>query len=112
MSTLGAGSGKERSGAINLWIIILILSLVALGFNFYLSAQYSTEETKARDRIADIEVLSQQISKFAQEAASGGFEAFEELRSTRDRIQLNLDVLRQGSSVSVDRVSEEEIADC
>src|SRR5688572_11937567 len=98
MSTLGAGTGKERSGAINFWIFLLVAALIVLGVNFYAAATKNAQENKARDRIADIQVLSQQIAKFAQEAASGGYEAFAELQATKDRIQLNLDVLREGST--------------
>src|SRR3546814_15328175 len=42
---------------------------------------------KAREYIAGIQVLSQQIAKFSAEAVSGGFEAFFELKSTRGRIE-------------------------
>src|SRR3546814_15792372 len=42
---------------------------------------------KAREYIAEIQVLSQQIAKFSAEAVSGGFEAFSELKSTRGRIE-------------------------
>jgi twitching motility protein PilJ len=111
MSTLGAGTGKERSGAINLWIVILIAAMVILGLNFWYSGTKSSQEIKARDRIADIQVLSQQIAKFAQEAASGGFEAFDELAATRNRIQLNLDVLREGSAGVADKPLSEADAE-
>ena len=52
---------------------------------------------EARERLTEIQVLSQQIAKFAPEAASGGHEAFVELQAAKDRIQLNLDVLREGN---------------
>ena len=102
MSTLGAGTGKERSGWINFWIFLLVAALIVLGLNFYFVGDYNTKETKARERIADIQVLSQQIAKFAQEAASGGYEAFAELQATKDRIQLNLDVLQEGSTPALE----------
>ncbi len=96
MSTLGAGSGKERSGMINFWIFLLVIALLALIANAVLSAKYSGEEGRARDRVADIRVLSQQVAKAAQDAASGGVDAFDELQSTRERIQSNLDALNRG----------------
>ena len=96
MSTLGAGSGKERSGMINFWIFLLVIALLALIANAVLSAKYSGEEGRARDRVADIRVLSQQVAKAAQDAASGGVDAFDELQSTRERIQNNLDALNRG----------------
>jgi twitching motility protein PilJ len=109
MSALGAGTGKERSGAINLWIFILLLALLALGANFYFSARYNEQENKARARLTDIQVLSQKIATFAQAAAAGSLEAFDELQATRDRIQLDLDVLRTGTPASVGKVATEEV---
>ena len=102
MSTLG--TGKERSGAINLWIFVLILALLALGANFYFSARYGEQENRARARLTEVQVLSQKIATHAQSAAAGGLEAFDELLATRDRIQVNLDVLRQGSSAADGKV--------
>lgn len=96
MSTTSAG-GRERRGAINISIAILFFALVVLGFNFGFQATYNTQETKARTRIADIQVLSQQVAKFAQEAASGGFDAFVELRKTSDRIQVAITELQDGA---------------
>src|SRR3546814_5708380 len=55
--------------------------------NFYFGNQRNAEENKAREYIAEIQVLSQQIAKFSAEAVSGGFEAFSELKSTRGRIE-------------------------
>lgn len=106
MSALGAGSGKERSGAINLWIFILLAALFVLAANFYFSAARNAEENKARARLTDVQVLSQKIATFAQAAAAGTLEAFDELQATRDRIQLDLDVLKQGSGVAAGKVPE------
>ncbi len=100
MSTLGAGTGKERSGMINFWIFLLVIALLALIANAVLSTKYSTEEGSARDLIADVRVLSQQIAKAGQDAASGGVDAFDELESTRVSVQKNLDVLNKGGEDS------------
>ncbi len=96
MSTLGAGTGKERGGMINFWIFLLVIALLALIGNAVLSTKYATEEGKARDLVADIRVQSQQVAKAAQDAASGGVDAFDELESTRVKIQANLDTLNRG----------------
>jgi twitching motility protein PilJ len=100
MSTAaGAVGGRERRGAFNVWIVILLVALGVLISNFYFAARFNAQETAARDRISDIQVQSQRIAKYAQEAATGGdVVAFEELESTRRRIQSNLDVLRRGSA--------------
>jgi twitching motility protein PilJ len=95
-SAAGAVGGRERRGAYNLWILILLFALAALLANFYFAARFTGQETAARERITQIQVQSQQIAKFAQEAAAGGFDAFDELESTRRSIQANLDVLRDG----------------
>ena len=87
MSTLGAGTGKERSGMINFWIFLLVIALLALIANAVLSTKYAGEEGQARDLVADVRVLSQQVAKAAQDAASGGVDAFDELESTRIAIQ-------------------------
>jgi twitching motility protein PilJ len=111
MSTLGAGGGKERSSAINLWIFILLAALVVLGANFYFAALRAAEESKAQARLSDIQVLSQKIATFSQSAAAGGLEAFDELQATRDRIELNLNVLRQGSAAAQGKVPTEQADD-
>jgi twitching motility protein PilJ len=99
MSTAAAGvGGRERRGAYNIWILILLAALAVLLANFYFAARYNAQETAARERITQIQVQSQQIAKFAQEAAAGGFDAFDELESTRQSVQNNLDVLRRGSA--------------
>ena len=96
MSTLGAGTGKERSGMINIWIFLLVVALLVLLGNALWSARLSSQESEARDRVADIRVLSQQVAKAAQDAASGGVDAFDELEATRVRIQANVDALNNG----------------
>ena len=100
MSTLGAGTGKERSGLINIWIFLLVVALLALLGNALYSASLSSEESAARDLVADVRVLSQQVAKAAQDAASGGVDAFDELEATRARIQVNVDALNNGGQGS------------
>ncbi|MBW7897132.1 MAG: hypothetical protein H3C27_18665, partial [Opitutaceae bacterium] len=97
MSTLGAGTGKERGGMINFWILLLVIALLALIANAVLSTKYATEESNARDVVADVRVLSQQIAKAAQDAASGGVDAFDELQGTRDKVQKDVDALNKGN---------------
>ncbi|WP_395787796.1 methyl-accepting chemotaxis protein [Aquimonas sp.] len=101
MSTsMGAVGGKERRGALNFWILILTVSILLLGVNFYISARYAQQEAEARDIVASIQVQSQQIAKFAQEAAIGGLESFDQLKSTRAAIQQNLTRLANGDPES------------
>ena len=102
MSTVGAGTGKERSAAINFWILLLIVAMIALIANAYMAGNYAEEESTARDLVADIMVLSQQNAKFSQDAVSGGLEAFDELESTRLDIQSNIDKLSAGDGGTLD----------
>lgn len=99
MSTaFGAKSDKERSISVNLFTLILAFALLGFGLNFYLATRKAAEENKARDYIAEIQVLSQQIAKFSAEAVSGGFEAFAELKRTRGRIETLIANLRTGNA--------------
>ena len=102
MSTVGAGTGKERSAAINFWILLLIVAMIALIANAYMAGDYAEEESTARDLVADIMVLSQQNAKFSQDAVSGGLDAFDALESTRLDIQSNIDKLSAGDSGQLD----------
>ncbi|MEZ5545238.1 MAG: methyl-accepting chemotaxis protein [Lysobacteraceae bacterium] len=98
MSTLGAGSGKERSNAIYVWIVMLVVAFAVLVVNAWLSTDFADKEANARNIVADVRVLSQQIAKAGQDAASGGVDAFDELGSARARIRKNLETLNNGSS--------------
>lgn len=99
MSTAkSAVTGKERGITINFWAFVLGIALVLFGLNFYVATQRNAEESKARDLIAEVQVLSQQVAKFAAEATSGGFEAFDELKATRLRIVQILQDLARGNS--------------
>jgi twitching motility protein PilJ len=101
MSTsIGAVGGKERRSALNFWILILTIAILLLGVNFYFSARYAQQEAEARDIVASIQVESQQIAKFAQEAAAGGFESFNSLKATRASIQANLNKLASGDEAT------------
>jgi twitching motility protein PilJ len=101
MSTnIGAVGAKERRGALNFWILILVVAMVFLIVNFYVAATYSSEEGEARSLVSQVQVESQQIAKFAQEAASGGYESFDMLAATRTSIQSALDKLKKGDAVS------------
>ena len=96
MSSVGALTGKERSRGIYFWVAILVVALVVLGANFYLTAERSAEEATARTLVGDVQVLSQQITTYSSEAVNGGFEAFDELEATQQRTQGIINALRVG----------------
>ncbi|HBK55805.1 MAG TPA: chemotaxis protein [Xanthomonadales bacterium] len=101
MSTVKGGirDPEGRSG-INFWAAALSLALLLFGLNFYLTGQRNTEESQARDLIAELQVLSQQVAKFSAEAAAGGFEAFAGLRQTRERATAILTSLKEGDAAT------------
>jgi twitching motility protein PilJ len=77
-------------------LFLLVLSLAAVGFNFFWVAKKNDEDRQYIAFTSEIQVQSQQIAKFATEAAGGNLDAFEDLRQTRDRVQENLDYLVNG----------------
>ncbi len=101
MSTAaGAIGGKERTSGINLWLMVLVVALGVFGANFYFTTVYGNQESHAKNLVADIQVLSQQIAKFAAEATGGNIEAFGELEATKNRIQSHVNALRSGDAQS------------
>ncbi len=82
------------------WGLMAFLSLLALlanvGWRFYKDGQ----ERAAIGFTTDLQVLSQQISKFATEAAAGNLEAFEELKTTRSNIESRVNGLLKGDAVA------------
>jgi twitching motility protein PilJ len=97
-----AGSFQTREGNTAITSLGLLLMVVGavIGANFYLLNQAADQERKHLALITGTQVLSQQVSKFASEAAGGNFDAFEELRSTKTKIQINLDKLTEGDDSS------------
>ncbi|PKM02337.1 MAG: hypothetical protein CVV16_12190, partial [Gammaproteobacteria bacterium HGW-Gammaproteobacteria-6] len=66
MSTAsGAKTGKERGALTNLFSFVLVVAIAVFFLNFYFGNQRNAEENKAREYIAEIQVLSQQIAKFS-----------------------------------------------
>jgi hypothetical protein len=71
-----------------LLFILLVLLLGALAYNFFLLNQRNQQETQYLGLTTDIQVRAQQLAKAAGEAAVGNFDAFDELRETRDIINV------------------------
>ena len=88
-------SGASRFSGPLFWGIVALGFLVLLGANLGWQAKLDSEERNAIRLTTDLQVLSQQISKFATEAASGNNEAFQELKVTRTSIQGNLDAFTE-----------------
>ncbi len=97
MSTTSANTGSRFSGSA-FWGLLAFVGLAALlanvGWRFYKDGQ----ERAAIVYTTDLQVLSQQISKFATEAAQGNLEAFEELKTTRASIETRVNGLMKGDA--------------
>jgi len=98
MSNPSGGSQQRESQAlITILVVVLILSLLALFLNFFFANQRNEEDRGAIAATTEIQVRSQQIAKFAAEAANGNPAAFDELEKTRDEIQFRINALQKGS---------------
>jgi twitching motility protein PilJ len=99
MSTPSGGMQQRESQTLIMILVgVLAISLLLLFVNFYLSNVRNTEDRGAIAAVNEIQVRSQQIAKFAAEAANGNLAAFEELKKTRDQIQLRVNALSEGSN--------------
>ncbi|MBW8368436.1 MAG: methyl-accepting chemotaxis protein [Arenimonas sp.] len=80
------------------WAIVLIVSLAVLGANFIYAGYLAGREDKAQALTADLQVLSQQLAKYTQEAVDGNADAFTEFKATKTRIDSIVAALRTGSA--------------
>ena len=97
--TTGAAGGKERTGGANtllvvLLIVAIIVALVDFGFLTYNAGQ----DAKASALVTKIQVLSQQLSKVANDATGGNIDAFKSLEATRNAVDDLLNKLKKGDS--------------
>ncbi len=97
MSTTSANTGSRFSGSAS-WGLLAFFSLLALLLNVGWRFYKDNQERAAIGYTTDLQVLSQQISKFATEAAAGNLEAFEELRTTRASIETRVNGLLKGDA--------------
>jgi twitching motility protein PilJ len=98
MSTPAGGIQRESQTLITILVVILAVSLLFLFVNFFLANRRNTEDRGALAAITDIQVRSQQIAKFAAEAANGNLAAFTELTNTSNEIQERITALKAGSA--------------
>jgi twitching motility protein PilJ len=80
------------------WAIVLIVSLAVLGANFIYAGYLAAREDKAQALTADLQVLSQQLAKYTQEAVDGNADAFTEFKATKSRVDSIVGSLRTGSA--------------
>ncbi|MCX7034630.1 MAG: methyl-accepting chemotaxis protein [Arenimonas sp.] len=89
---------KLTNFGLRFWAIVLIISLAVLGANFIYAGILNAREDKAQALTADLQVLSQQLAKYTQEAVDGNADAFTEFKATKSRIDSIVAALRTGSS--------------
>ncbi|HEX3895138.1 MAG TPA: methyl-accepting chemotaxis protein [Rudaea sp.] len=94
--TTGAIGGKERTGANTLLVVLLIVSILFAVADFGFLTYYATQDAKASALVTKIQVLSQQLSKVANDAAGGNIDAFKSLEQTRNSIDDLLNKLKKG----------------
>jgi twitching motility protein PilJ len=96
MSSTGGNFTQRLSGSMFtglLALICLMLLIANVGFRLFKDGQ----DRNAINLSNDLQVQSQSISRFATEATLGNFEAFEELKATRQAIDNNVNALLKGS---------------
>ncbi|MEM9301782.1 MAG: methyl-accepting chemotaxis protein [Pseudomonadota bacterium] len=97
MSAAGASlQSRESNTLVSALGIVLALVFGGIILNFYLLNQAAEQQRRHLGLITETQVLSQQIAKFANEAAGGNFDAFEELGQSKLRIDSNLGALTNG----------------
>lgn len=80
------------------WSFVLIVSLLVFGANFIYAGYLNNQENNARGLTADLQVLSQQLAKYTQEAVDGNADAFTEFKATKTRIDSIITALRTGGT--------------
>src|SRR4249920_964198 len=89
--------GRVSGFGVRAWLIILALAAAVFAVNFIYANYLSGQENKARALTAELQVLSQQLAKYAREAVEGGnAESFEEFKATKTRIDGIVKSLRSG----------------
>jgi twitching motility protein PilJ len=96
--------GRVSGFGVRAWVIILVIGVVLFLANF-LSANYlQGQENSARAITAELQVLSQQLAKYAQEAVSGNADSFQEFKDSKAQIDARVKALRTGGTVAKNTV--------
>jgi twitching motility protein PilJ len=94
--TTGAIGGKERTGTNTLLVVLLIVAILFAAVNFVWLTYNARQDALAAALVTKIQVLSQQLSKVANDAAGGNIDAFKSLEQTRNSIDDLLNKLKNG----------------
>jgi len=114
-ATTGAVGGKERAGGANPFLIVLLIVAILVALADFIFLTYkANQDAKAGALVTHVQVLSQQLSKQANDAAGGNIDAFKSLEQTRNLIDDLLKKFKAGDPAnsmeaygSVDALSRE-----
>ncbi len=113
MSSVVTQSTEQRLSPAQALLFVLLVALLGLvAYNFFLLNQRNVQQNQYLALTTDIQVRAQQLAKAAGESAVGNFDAFDELRETRDIIDSAVSILRNGDPAvdlppSPDQVNDE-----
>jgi twitching motility protein PilJ len=97
-SKFSSVSNRVSGFGTKIWAGILVTSLVVLGANVTLQTYLSGRENNARAISAELQVLSQKLAKYSQEAVSGKAESFDDFQATKARIDTIVKSLNDGGN--------------
>jgi len=111
MSSAAPHSTERKLAPLQILLFVLLIGLLfAVAVNFYLLNQRAQQEAEYIALTTDIQVRAQQLAKASGEAAVGNFDAFEELRETRNIIDDAVNQLRSGNPATNLPPSPEEVS--
>jgi twitching motility protein PilJ len=99
VSTTSGGVGGGRTNTV-LFLVLGILFVFAI-IDFAWLYYQNVQDRKAVAYTTQIQVSSQQLAKYASEAASGNELAFQELKSTSDNIEAYVTALSKGDKTGM-----------
>ena len=97
MSTTAGAIGRGQGGANTVLFVLLGFLFVFAIVDFVYLYFKNEQDRQAVGLTTSIQVSSQQLAKYASEAASGNELAFEELKTSRDNINTYVQSLNQGA---------------
>ena len=102
MSTTSGAVGRERGGSANTVLFVLLGFLFVFAIVDFVFLYFKSEQDRqAVGYTTKIQVLSQQLAKYASEAAGGNDLAFQELESTRNNIDTFVRALNDGDKTGM-----------
>ena len=97
MAKLNTNSSGDRNTTMLVLGAALIIVILFVVWNFWQLNRNNQHQQQYIALTTDAQVLSQQVAKSAAEAATGNFDAFDELSFAREQIELDLTTLRYGN---------------